>query len=105
MEEGLSEDEGAQGRKGEEKKRGKGIRGGGAFMGEGRAFMGGGRALHVILLCLLTYHSSPRLGILHLHIPDFSVTEKTDRVKGCKNSPWPPPQFLSSVIYSRLHSL
>jgi hypothetical protein len=96
-----------RGERGEEKKRGKGIRGGGSTsweegehcMGGGGALHGRRGALHVIPLCLLTYHSSPRLGILHLQIPDFSVTEKTDRVKGCKNSPCPPtlvPQFRSS---------
>lgn len=86
--EGLDGNEGAQGRRGG-KERGSGEE-------------GGGNSCHMHV-CPLKYHSSPRLGILHLQIPDFSVVEKTDRVGGCKNPP-PPTWFLSSEVYSRLHS-
>lgn len=44
-------------------------------------------------VCPLKCHSSPRLGILHLQTPDFSVVEKTERVEGCKNPPSLIPPF------------
>lgn len=54
---------------------------------------GGGNSCHMHV-CPLKYHSSPRLGILHLQIPDFSVVEKT----GWEGARIPRPPLGSSVL-------